>query len=222
MLHEQTATYKINNAGYSALSDVEVIASIIAKGETPGAFKQALEIAQKLFQENASSLHTISRLSVKDLQVFMSAQMAVKLSSAFEFARRKSVAIVYDKPKISTSRDAYRCINTQLADLYHEEFWILCISNCNEVICKKQIAIGGVAGVVADIKIIMKTAIQEPGCAAIIAVHNHPSGNLAPSNADVKLTRDLKEAGNVLQLPLLDHLIVSVNGYYSFADEGII
>ena len=87
---------------------------------------------------------------------------------------------------------------------------------------KKQIAIGGVAGVVADIKIIMKTAIQEPGCAAIIAVHNHPSGNLAPSNADVKLTRDLKEAGNVLQLPLLDHLIVSVNGYYSFADEGII
>jgi DNA repair protein RadC len=106
-----------------------------------------------------------------------------------------------------------------LTDLYHEEFWLLLLNKATEVVARKKLSTGGTSGTVVDVKMAFKIAL-DAHASAIIAVHNHPSGNLKPSDADIDLTRKMKEAGKILDLPLLDHLIVSEKGYYSFADEG--
>lgn len=219
MLKEETTQYKIENIGTNAITDAEVIAGIICNGDTPQAMKKAMEIARKILSE-LPTLAVISRLSVSDLESFMTKSQAFRLTSAFEFAKRKAMSPLYDRPRISSSRDAFNVISTQLDGLYHEEFWLLLLNKANEVIAKKQISIGGTAGTVADVKIIFKKALAENGCAAIIAFYNHPSGNLKPSDADIQLTKKMKEAGKIMDMPVLDHIIVSERGYYSFADEG--
>ena len=122
---------------------------------------------------------------------------------------------------IKSSNDAYREISGVLSDLTHEEFWVIYLNKKNEVIKKENISKGGVDGTVADTKIIFKHAIEQLA-SAIILFHNHPSGNLKPSNADIKLTKKIKETGIMLDTPVLDHLIIGEKDYFSFADEGII
>ena len=106
-------------------------------------------------------------------------------------------------------------------DLNHEEFWIIILNRANYVLRKDQISRGGISGTVADPKLIFKSALDHGGSSIILA-HNHPSGNLQPSQADITLTRTLKEAGQFLEIPVLDHIIVSDNSYFSFADEGML
>jgi len=124
------------------------------------------------------------------------------------------------KPNVGSSANVYEAIRPYLMDLQHEQFWVLLLNRSNEVIRPQQISIGGVSGTVADPKMIFKAAIEHLA-SAIILVHNHPSGNLTPSQADKDLTKKVKEAGRTLDIPVLDHLIFSDNGYFSFADEGI-
>lgn len=121
--------------------------------------------------------------------------------------------------KITSSLDAYKVMCGRLMDLLHEEFWILCLNRNNRVVGSCRIAIGGVAGVVADVKIIFTRALEN-NANSIIAFHNHPSGNLKPSTADDDLTKKLVAAGNMLELSVLDHIIIAERGYYSYADEG--
>jgi DNA repair protein RadC len=128
---------------------------------------------------------------------------------------------VNDKPKITGSRDVYDIIKADLLDIPHEEFWVLLLNRANRVIKKWQISQGGIAGTVADPKIIFKLALDELASGIILA-HNHPSGNLTASQADLDLTRKLKEAGKLLDIQVLDHLIVAGQKYFSFADEGLI
>ena len=124
-----------------------------------------------------------------------------------------------ERPRISGSRDAFQVIAPLLTDLHHEEFWLLLLNKANEVFARERLSTGGMSGTVVDVKLAYKTAL-DARAAALIAIHNHPSGSLQPSQADVELTRKLRQAGTVLDMPLLDHLIVSERGYYSFADEG--
>ncbi|MDX5443719.1 MAG: JAB domain-containing protein, partial [Hymenobacteraceae bacterium] len=123
--------------------------------------------------------------------------------------------------KITCSTDIYNYIKPQLLDLPHEEFWVILLNRANVVMKKLQISSGGVAGTVADPKMIFKQAIEQLA-SAIVLVHNHPSGNLKPSTADITLTKKMKEAGLLLDLPILDHLIFTDSDYYSFADEGLL
>ncbi len=146
---------------------------------------------------------------------------AVSILAALELGRRRNSTEIVSKKKLISSEDAFRAIQPTFADLPHEEFWVLLLSRSNQLIRKECISKGGVSGTVVDPKLVFKPALQHLACAMIIC-HNHPSGSLKPSDADLKITKQLKEAGHTLEIPVLDHLIVGEDKYYSFADNGLI
>ncbi len=125
--------------------------------------------------------------------------------------------------KVTCSKDAYNYLCSVWSNkLEHtEEFMILCLNRANKVMGWARVSSGGLSGTVADPKVIFQVALKSNACSLVLA-HNHPSGNLQPSEADIRLTRKMKEAGSLLDLPVLDHLILTSEGYYSFADEGLI
>jgi DNA repair protein RadC len=135
--------------------------------------------------------------------------------------RRRKDLLGEEKPKISGSKDIYDLLKAELLDIPHEAFWIVLLNRANRVIKKHQISQGGVAGTVADPKIIFKIALEELASGVILA-HNHPSGNLTASQADIDLTRKLKESGKLLEIQILDHVIFAGKKYMSFADEGLL
>ena len=205
--------------GKLALSDAELVAILLGSG-LPG--ENAVALAQRILASADHNLHELGRRSVDELQRFrgVGEAKAVTIAAALELGRRRQLSDLRDRPRVTTSRDAYNAIATLLTDLHHEEFWLLMLNKNNEITARTRMSTGGAAGTVVDLKMIFKTAL-DARATAIIAVHNHPSGSLSPSQADVELTRKLRKAGEVLDLPLLDHLIVSERGYFSFADEGL-
>jgi DNA repair protein RadC len=146
---------------------------------------------------------------------------AISIVAAMELGRRRKESEAEEKPRISASRDGFEVLKAHLQDIHHEEFWVLLLNRANRLIKKHQISQGGVAGTVADPKIIFKLAISELASGIILA-HNHPSGNLTASQADIDLTKKLREAGKLLEIQVLDHLIVAGQKYFSFADEGML
>jgi DNA repair protein RadC len=145
---------------------------------------------------------------------------AITIISALELGRRRKEINTTERPKINGSKDAYELVKGDLMDLPHEEFWVIMLNRANRLLKKHQISLGGVHGTVADPKIIFKTALESLASGIIVA-HNHPSGNLTPSQQDIDLTKKLKEAGKLLEIQLLDHVIIAGKNYYSFADEGL-
>jgi DNA repair protein RadC len=146
---------------------------------------------------------------------------AITVAAALELGRRRKESEPDEKPRITSSADVFDNIKAELMDIPHEEFWVLLLNRANRVTKKKQISLGGVAGTVADPKIIFKLALEELASGIILA-HNHPSGNLTASQADIDLTKKLKEAGKLLDIQILDHLIIAGKRYISFADEGLL
>ena len=205
--------------GRSALSDAELIGILIGSGTKS---LSAVDLAKLILNKVNNDLNELAKLSVKDLQKFkgIGEAKAISIVSALEIGRRRKDKEPTQKEKIASSKDAYQCIKSHLLDLQHEEFWIILLNRANVVTNKLQISAGGVAGTVADPKIIFKQALDHLA-SGIILVHNHPSGNLTPSQADLDLTKKMKEAGKFLEIPVLDHLIFTDNGYYSFADKGL-
>jgi DNA repair protein RadC len=205
--------------GTSALSDAELIAILLGSGT---AKLSAVELAKQVLQTANNNLHDLAKFSVKNLikTKGIGEAKAVTIIAALELGRRRKEHDQEEKPRITSSKDVYDLIKANLQDIAHEEFWILLLNRANRVIKKIQVSQGGVAGTVADPKIIFKAALEELAC-GIILVHNHPSGNLKASQADIDLTKKLKEAGKLLEIQVLDHVIVGGQKYFSFADEGI-
>lgn len=205
--------------GKAALSDAELIAILIGSGTRE---LSAVDLSKLILQSVNNNLNELAKLSINDLMKFkgIGDAKAISIAAALELGRRRKESDVIKKAKVSSSADAYEAIRPYLMDLQHEQFWVLLLNRASEVIRPQQISIGGVSGTVADPKMIFKAAIEHLA-SAIILVHNHPSGNLTPSQADKDLTKKVKEAGRTLDIPVLDHLIFSDNGYFSFADEGI-
>jgi DNA repair protein RadC len=206
--------------GTSALSDAELIAILLGSGTTT---LSAVDLAKKILQGVNYNLHDLARVTVKDLMKVkgIGEAKAITIVAALELGRRRKESDPEEKPRITSSKDAYDIIKAHLLDLPHEEFWVLLLNRANRVTRKHQISQGGVAGTVADPKIIFKYALDDLASGIIIA-HNHPSGNLKASQADIDLTRKLKEGGKLLEIQVLDHLIIAGQKYFSFADEGII
>lgn len=204
--------------GTAALTEAELIAILIGSGT---AKTSAVELAKKILMQVNNNLNELARLTTKDLMKIkgIGEAKAITIVAALELGRRRKEQEPEEKPKINSSRDAFNLIKGDLMDLSHEEFWVLLLNRSNRVVKKKRVSEGGVAGTVADPKIIYRLALEELASGIIVA-HNHPSGNLAASTSDVELTRKLKEAGKFLEIQLLDHLIIANNKYYSFADEG--
>jgi DNA repair protein RadC len=206
--------------GTSALSDAELIAILIGSGT---ANLSAVEVSKKVLLQGNNNINLLAKLSVKDLMKVkgIGEAKAITIVAALEIGRRRKESDSEEKPKITTSKDAFDQLKGDLMDLPHEEFWVLLLNRAHRVTKKKRISEGGVAGTVADPKIIYKLALEELASGVVVA-HNHPSGNLHPSQSDIDLTKKLKEAGRFLEIQLLDHLIIAGHRYFSFADEGMI
>lgn len=211
---------KLLSKGRDVLSDAELIAIIIGSGNSD---ESAVTLSMRILQSVDNDLNLLSKISVKTLQKFygIGEAKAISIIAAVELGRRRQHFIIKETPQIQTSKDGYCLLCSHFSDLPHEEFWIIYLNKSNKMITKERVSIGGVGGTVADPKIVFKQAIE---CLAsgIILAHNHPSGNLKPSLADIELTRKMKQLGNLMEISVLDHLIFAGQNYFSFADEGIL
>lgn len=206
--------------GKASLSEAELIAILIGSGNTE---QTAVELSQHILSQCENSLANLARLSVKDLQKFkgIGEAKAIAIVAALEVGRRRKESEPVKRIKITSSQDANEILRGDMMDLNHEEFWLLLLKRNNEVIKKEMLSRGGVSGTVVDAKIIFKRALEETASGLILA-HNHPSGNLKPSQEDINLTKRLKEAGRSLDISVLDHLIITDHSFFSFADEGLL
>jgi len=211
---------KLLQKGRSALTDAELVAILLGSGT---ATTSAVDVAKNILAKADNSLHELARLSVKDLMKIrgIGAARAITVVAAMELGRRRSELDQDEKPKITCSRDVFELLKPTLMDVPHEEFWVLLLNRANRVIKSVQVSQGGVSGTVADPRIIFKSALEELASGIILA-HNHPSGNLTASQADIQLTRKLKDGARLLDVQVLDHLILAGQKYYSFADEGLL
>ena len=209
---------KMQLKGKQALTDAELLAILIGSGSVG---ESAVALAQRILGSVDQNLHELGKRSLHDLQRFkgVGEAKAITIAAALELGRRRQMSDLRERPRVGSSRDAFQAIAPLLTDLHHEEFWLLLLNRANEVFARERLSSGGMGGTVVDVKLVLKAAL-DARATAIIAVHNHPSGNLQPSQADIDLTKKLQQAGALLEIPLLDHLIVSERGYYSFADEG--
>lgn len=210
---------KLIQRGATALSDAELIAILLGTGNATG---NALDLARKALQGAGNDLNTLSNHSIQELCAIngIGRAKAIVIKAAMELGRRRKEMMSAEKAKVLTSRDAYNLLQTDLTDLPHEEFWVLLLNRASKLILKKKISEGGVSGTVADPKIIFKLAIEELASSIIVA-HNHPSGNLTASVADIELTRKLVASGKLLDIQVVDHIIVAGRNYCSFADSGL-
>lgn len=210
---------KMIKKGKQNLSDVELLAILIGSGSRK---ETAVGLAQRILKTFENNLNELGKVSMAELMRFkgIGEAKAITIAAALELGRRRQLSAYIDRPQILTSKDGYNCIAPILMDLDHEEFWIILLNRANKVISKEQISAGGVSGTVVDAKIIFRKTLDIAPASSIILCHNHPSGNLRPSQADIDITQKLKKAGETLDISILDHLIIGENGYYSFADEG--
>jgi DNA repair protein RadC len=165
----------------------------------------------------------LGKFSVDDLQKQkgIGKAKAISIIAALELGRRRKYSEALARPKITSSKEAYNIMFPLISDLHHEEFWVLLLNRSNIIIDKNKISQGGIAGTVIDVKIILKKVVEKLA-SSVILCHNHPSGNIEPSEADIAITKKLKEAAEVMDIKLLDHIIVTDKSYFSFLDEGIL
>jgi DNA repair protein RadC len=206
--------------GAGALKDSELLAILIGSGPSG---KTAHDVAIDLLGLAGDNLHELGKLlpeGYASISGIGSARASI-LTAAMEIGRRRMASMRSVTVQIVSSRDVFLRFVDRLSDLPHEEFWILLLRRSNHVLAEIKISSGGLAGTVADPKIIFGRALALRA-AAIVLIHNHPSGNPKPSTSDKSLTNNMREAGKFLDLPVLDHIIVAGKQYVSFADEGLI
>ncbi len=211
---------KLALKGKASLSDAELLAIIMGSGNREDS---AVELAKKILKGVDNNWNELAKNNITDLCKYkgVGEAKAISIITALEIGRRRNAQEILERPKITSSSDAYRILQQVLADLPNEEFWVLYLNQGNRVIKLEQISRGGISQTSVDVRIVMKKGLELMATAMILA-HNHPSGNLQASQADINLTKKLKEAGNFLDIQILDHLIVAQKSFYSFADDGLI
>jgi len=211
---------KLLQKGKTSLSDAELIAILIGSGNSKDS---AVELSKKILSHCNNSLNYLGKLSVQQLTQFrgIGDAKAITIIAAMELSRRRRYEEALELAKISSSNSVFEILQPVIGELEHEEFWILYLNNSNKVIEQFQISKGGITGTLVDVRITLRKAL-ELGAVSLILAHNHPSGNLNPSEADKQLTSKLKTAAESLDIKILDHLIVTEKSYFSFADEGML
>ena len=205
--------------GKSTLSDSELLAILIGSGSRN---ESAVQLCQRILASSENNLNTLGKMSVSQLMQFkgIGEAKAISISAALELGRRRREEDAIELKKITSSKAVFDIMQPVIGELPHEEFWVLYLNNSNKVIYKAQLSKGGITGTVVDIRIIFKMAFEQNATGLILS-HYHPSGKLMASEADLKITKRIKEAGQTLEIQVLDHLIITENGYLSFQDEGI-
>jgi len=211
---------KLELKGVKNLSNVELLAIIINTGT---ANLSAVDIAKQLLHKNNNSISQVSKLSFEELIKFkgIGKAKAVTILAALEIGVRKYSEEPEKLKKIISSKNVFDIMHPIIGDIKHEEFWVLYLSRNNSVLKKERISQGGISGTVIDVRIIFNNAINTL-CSSVILCHNHPSGNKKPSSADITITNKIKNAGEILDCIVLDHIIIAQNDYFSFADDGVI
>jgi len=211
---------KLLSKGKKILSDSELIAILIGSGNRK---ESAVDLSKKILQSVNNNLIELSKLSINELMKFngIGEAKAISIIAALELGSRRRESDVINKVKISSSKDVFELFSSNFSDTPFEEFWILMLNRANHIIKKINISEGGISGTFVDAKKIFSIALENKA-SSIVLCHNHPSGNIQPSEADIKLTKKIKEAGVALDIAIVDHIIIGIEKYYSFADEGII
>ncbi len=211
---------KLLQKGKMALSDAELIAILIGSGSRD---ESAVALGQRILAFASNSLNELGRLSVEDLMKFkgVGEAKAITIVAALELGRRRRAEAALQRKKIASSASAFELVRPMLGDLPHEEFWVVHLNNANKVLGTQQLSKGGITGTIVDTRLVMKRAI-ELNAVGLILAHNHPSGTLKPSAADKQLTQKMRAAAQSLDIKVLDHIIVTQNDYFSFADENLL
>lgn len=206
--------------GRAALSDAELLAIMIGSGNRE---ETAVALSQRILKENSNNLASLSRQSLKQLMHFkgIGEAKAITIIAALELGQRRRSQEALVLPQITSSIKVFELMQPLIGDLNHEEFWVLFLNNSNKVVFKSNLSKGGLTGTVVDVRILFKMALEQQATGLILA-HNHPSGKLKPSDADLSITEKIKDGAKLLEITLLDHLIITEHGYYSFADEGVL
>ena len=211
---------KLMNKGKASLSDAELIAILIGSGSRN---ESTVQLSKRILSSVDNNLNALGKLSLQQLMNFkgIGEAKAISIQAAMELGRRRRAEEVVELQKITSSKSIFELMQPVIGELSHEEFWIIYLNNSNKVLSKSQLSKGGITGTLVDVRLVFKAAL-EMGAVSIILSHNHPSGALQPSEADKQITKKLKLAGESLDIRILDHLIITENHYYSFADEGIL
>ncbi len=204
--------------GRQSLSDAELLAILLVSGTRN---ESAVDLAKTILKHAHDNLGELSKMSVTDLIAIkgIGKARAIAIIASIELGRRRNESEVLSREKISSSRDAYEIFRSIIGDRPYEEFWIILLNKANKVLRKCNISEGGISGTVVDPKKIFKISLDHHA-SSIILGHNHPSGVVTPSEADNRITKKIRDAGILLDVAVLDHLIIGEDTYYSFADEG--
>lgn len=211
---------KLMNIGASSLSDAELLAILLQTGHK---HKSALDLAKEILGLAHNNLSELGKIDVSQLSSLrgIGAAKAITVLAAMELARRRQAGSIHSKTVISSGAAAALFLKPLLADQPFEAFYVLFLNNANKVLTKRRISQGGITSTVVDARLIFKEAITQ-NATKILLCHNHPSGNLKPSQADISITRKIKDLGLLFDITLLDHIIVGETGYLSLAEEGLL
>lgn len=206
--------------GKTVLSDAELLAILISSGSKN---ETAVALSKRILASIDNNLNRLGKLSVLDLKKFkgIGEAKAISIITALELGRRRRLEKAVELLKVTGSKDVFDIMQPLIGELQHEEFWIVYLNNSNRVLYKEQLSKGGLTGTLVDARLVFKKAI-ELYAIAVILCHNHPSGELQPSSADNSITKKLKHAGETLDIKVLDHIIITENAYFSFADENLL
>lgn len=211
---------KMLEKGRETLSDAELIAILIGSGNSN---ESAVDLSRRILRDVDDNLIQLSQLSINDLTGYngIGEAKAVSILAALELGRRRRFAEASTQAFIKNSKDAFEYFYMRMADIEHEQFWVMLLNPANKVIKLAKVSDGGINGTSADPKRIFKIALEN-NATAMMLCHNHPSGNVLPSDHDKVLTRNIINGGKLLEIKILDHIIIGIDKYFSFADSGLI
>ena len=210
---------KMISQGKTALSNAELLAILLGSGS---ADESAVELSRRILASVNNSLTTLGKQSLQQLQAFkgIGQAKAITILAATEMGRRRVAETPEPQPKIEVAHNVFALMQPLIGELPHEEFWVLYLNSTNRMIHKARLFSGGITQTTVDVRLLFKTALEQ-GAIALILVHNHPSGNTTPSKEDIELTQRVKTAGDMLDIKLLDHVIVTEKEYLSLLDERL-
>lgn len=211
---------KMLEKGRETISDAELIAILIGSGNSN---ESAVDLSRRILRDVDDNLIQLSQLNINDLTRYngIGEAKAVSILAALELGRRRRFAEASTQAFIKNSKDAFEYFYMRMADIEHEQFWVMLLNPANKVIKLAKVSDGGINGTSADPKRIFKIALEN-NATAMMLCHNHPSGNVLPSDHDKVLTRNIINGGKLLEIKILDHIIIGIDKYFSFADSGLI
>ena len=210
---------KLVKLGHKSLSNSEILAILLGSG-TPN--ESAVMLAQRMLAQHDNHLDRLAQCSVEELCEFhgFGLAKATRLAAAFELVRRhKQSPLKRIQP--NSSQSVFDFLQPHLGNLQHKEFWVIYLNSSNKVLMKSFLSKGGITSTSVDLRLILKSALQI-GAVGLVLAHNHPSGALRPSGADKNITKKIKQAAEILDIKVVDHLIITENSYFSFADKRLL